>query len=73
MDAHWGVTSKNLSNERAFWMIALTRDLHVFPPGVTASVTTILFSIFDFAQARNVRAFPGLLIFHDNSFNGWRI
>ncbi|HTV55398.1 MAG TPA: hypothetical protein VMI06_10840 [Terriglobia bacterium] len=54
-------------------MIALTRDLHVFPPGVTASVTTILFSIFDFAQARNVRAFPGLLIFHDNSFNGWRI
>jgi hypothetical protein len=72
MNAHSGVTSKNLGNERAWWMMALTRDLYVFAPGVTASVSTILFSICDFAQARNVRAFPSLLIFHDNSFNRYR-
>jgi len=44
-----GVTSKNLSDEWAWWMIALTRDFHVFAAGVTASVSTILFSICDFA------------------------
>jgi hypothetical protein len=49
MNAHSGATSKNLGNERAWWMIALTRDLYVFAPGVTASVSTILFSICDFA------------------------
>jgi hypothetical protein len=49
MDVHLGVTSKSLSNERAFWMIALTRDFYVLAAGVSASVSTILFSIFDFA------------------------
>jgi hypothetical protein len=54
-------------------MIALTRDFHVFAPGVTARVSTILFSVCHFASAGNVRAFPSLLIFHGNSFNGyWR-
>jgi hypothetical protein len=51
-------------------MIALTRNLYVFGSGLATSVSAILFSIYDFASARNVRAFPRLLVFHDDSFNG---
>jgi hypothetical protein len=49
MDPHLAVTSNNLSSERASWMIALTRDLYVFAPGVTAGISAILFSIDNFA------------------------
>lgn len=57
----------NKGNQRALWMITLTRDLDVLAPSVAASLTAILFAVSNIAKAWNVRAFLVFLVCHENS------
>lgn len=57
----------NKGNQRALWMITLTRDLHVLAPSIAASLTAILLAVSNIAKAWNVRAFLVFLVCHGNS------
>ena len=57
----------NNGNQRALWMITLTRDLDVLTPSIAASLTAILFAVSNIAKAWNVRAFLVFLVCHGNS------
>ena len=57
----------NKGNQRALWMITLTRDLDVLAPSVAGSLTAILFAVSNIVKARNVRAFLVFLACYGNS------
>ena len=48
-------SESNKGNQRALWMITLTRDIDVLAPSVAASLTAILFAVSNTTKAWNVR------------------
>jgi len=56
------------NRERAWQMVALTRDFHVLASGVTTGFSAIFFAIRYIAQARYVCALLGPLSCHYDSY-----